>query len=521
LKETAKLGLRDPKSGATMSVEAAPVTAENRDRIWRANNVAERDESDSFPQFDPSSGKGPDNPPRLEEDGHQGHSLSLEQARHDLDQLRGHLLDQFSYLRLSNVDVDPEVDAIKSSLDEPVNSKALAVRIHRMICKFGDAHAGVSGIEPMLPGGFLPFLARDADGRVVAFNEDRSALVEADHPYIRSMDGQQVEQWLELARSITPAGSRQLQRSRAIRNLRLINFLRAEATLPEEPTIDLELESADRSSVRTLSLPLSPSKPMYGEWPRTDSGVLEHNIGYLRLGRMDDDAAAHALQMMRKFRTTDGLVIDVRGNGGGSRGALQALFPYFMPPGSAPIVANVAAYRLSEDFQSDHLAARDLYRAEDARWDERERQAIERVARSFTPQWRPPRDEFSDWHYFVLDRPLNDADLYHYDRPVVILMNEECFSATDIFLGAFKTAAFSNVQLLGTPSGGGSGRKQSVHLNNSGIVIELSSMISFLPNGEMYDRNGIQPDVIVKPIATDFVGQTDSALDEAITLLRK
>jgi len=41
-------------------------------------------------------------------------------------------------------------------------------------------------------------------------------------------------------------------------------------------------------------------------------------------------------------------------------------------------------------------------------------------------------------------------------------------------------------------------------------------MASFQPNGKLYDGNGIQPDIVIEPIPTDFIGKTDSVLEAAI-----
>jgi len=109
--------------------------------------------------------------------------------------------------------------------------------------------------------------------------------------------------------------------------------------------------------------------------------------------------------------------------------------------------------------------------------------------------------------------PSQDERYYHYDKPVVILMDRWNFSACDIFLGAFK--GWKNVTLMGQPSGGGSGCRQEYRLSNSGIRIRLSRMASFQPNGRLYDGNGIQPDIVVESVPTDFIGRTDTVLDKA------
>jgi hypothetical protein len=70
-------------------------------------------------------------------------------------------------------------------------------------------------------------------------------------------------------------------------------------------------------------------------------------------------------------------------------------------------------------------------------WTEVERQAIRVFTKSFTPAWKLPPRQFSDWHDMALSR-LDDPDVYYYDKPVVLLMNGKNFSATDIFLAGLK-----------------------------------------------------------------------------------
>jgi carboxyl-terminal processing protease len=57
-------------------------------------------------------------------------------------------------------------------------------------------------------------------------------------------------------------------------------------------------------------------------------------IGYLRIDRFDDGAAALADQAMAEFKDTTGLIIDIRANSGGNASALR-LQSYFAP-GAAP-----------------------------------------------------------------------------------------------------------------------------------------------------------------------------------------
>jgi C-terminal processing protease CtpA/Prc len=106
-------------------------------------------------------------------------------------------------------------------------------------------------------------------------------------------------------------------------------------------------------------------------------------------------------------------------------------------------------------------------------------------------------------------------DVYYYSRPAIILMNSQCFSATDVFLGAFKD--WRNVTLMGAASG--SGRVDEFPLPNGHIRLRICSMASFQPNGRLYEAHGTIPDVTIRPIATDWIGKTDSVLAAAVARL--
>ncbi|MCZ6572876.1 MAG: S41 family peptidase, partial [Planctomycetota bacterium] len=151
-------------------------------------------------------------------------------------------------------------------------------------------------------------------------------------------------------------------------------------------------------------------------------------------------------------------------------------------------------------------------------WSPAARTAIRKLAAQFKPSFQPPQGKFSAWHYFVIERSANPA-AYRYTKPVVVLIDAGCFSATDIFVGAF-AARPAGVKLVGTPTSGGSGRARGHTLAHSGIRLRVSSMASFRPTGDVYDTNGILPDVIARPAAADWVAGSDTVLEAALEALK-
>jgi len=457
--------------------------------------------------------------------------FSKREAEKDMDELEWVLENRYSYLGRKEVDYRSALDTIRSSLGDGINRGTFALQLMKFLALFGDGHSSVG--EPSLKrmySDFLPFLIGQSGGRLVAFKADRSGFLDEQHPFLSKIDGIELENWLRVASQTVAKGSVQFVRHRSIRNLRYIQHLRKEMKLTVSDSVEVELESTDGSSTRQVQLPLAEKAPIYGLWPplenenksrkdiRAENRIIKENIGYLRIPLMlhEPEFLNDITKAMNDFRNTKGLIIDVRGNGGGSRAPLRVLFPYFMTEDNPPKILNIAAYRLGH--RKGILDARWLYSENWDRWSSTERKAIKEVDLSFQPEWLPPVKEFSDWHYFII-APSDNPEYYYYDRPVIILMETTNFSASDIFLGAFK--GWPNITLMGTPSGGGSGRRRSYRLHHSLIQISLSSMASYQPNGKLYEGNGIQPDVMIEPIPTDFIGKTDSVLEAAIKRLQQ
>jgi C-terminal processing protease CtpA/Prc len=302
-----------------------------------------------------------------------------------------------------------------------------------------------------------------------------------------------------------------------LRQLREVQARRREMGLPDDVLLRVTLESDDGEKKLLEPIELDRRMPVYGVWPRAESRIMEGNVGYLRLPSMNESAVDEIKTKMDDFRNTHGLVIDVRDNGGGSRDALRWIVSYLMSDRDAPLVANCAKYRLYDGFDEDHLESRFMYREDAPEWTAAERAAIAKFRQSFLPEWNPPPELFSDWHYMVLSR-LDDPAIYHYSKPAAVLMNGKCFSATDIFLAALK--GMPNVTLVGAPSGGGSARAETYRLGDTPISVRLGSMVSFMPNGQLFDTHGVTPDVVLEPEPGYFVGESDNTLDAALKLLQ-
>lgn len=523
---TVRMRLRDLESGAEQTLDAT-MTADKRLAAWEFNQtdrepVVVKRVTRKHAARMPAEWKASMAPEWLEGavSGRGAALLPAEVVQQDLDQLEWLLEDQYSYLHMTGVDYRGALDALRLAGSNGLPRAAFALQLSKFLALFGDGHTRIDeSLGRMLPPGRAPYLLFDTADGVACVQGDRSGPMDADAPYLEAIDGIGIERWIEAGQALSSAGSQAWVRGRAIENLRYIGWVAME--LGHELGDELELTLTGDGRAKTVAVPVSRRRALYGGWPRTESQVLEDDFGYLRIPSMESEPAflEHLERWMEHFAEADGLILDVRGNGGGSRDALRLIYPMLMEPGEAPVVVNVAKYKLRErdprTAESGYLSNRTLYPAGWSGWGDAERDAIGAFDARFEPAWTPDEEQFSEWHYMLMSPGQPSV---RYSGQVVLLIDGGCFSATDIFASAF--AARDDVTVIGTPTGGGSGRSQGGQLAGSGLRLRMSSMASFQASGQPYDGVGVHPDVMVDQPAEYYWGGRDAALEAALKHLR-
>jgi hypothetical protein len=438
-----------------------------------------------------------------------------------LDTFKAALDERWSYRYANRADFDAALVKLRKRIDVDggITESELGIELQKIIAMGMDGHSGVSGYS--LPaGGRLPFLIEVVGKRFVAFDPQRKRFLADGFPFVTKIDGRKIDDWCAAATVLVVKGSPQYIRNRCLNQLREIDYWRKVLQIPTKDTVEIELSDYEGRTRKTVVLSVAPSLPMYGEWPRAGSRLLEGNIGYLRLPSMRAaPSMAEIKEWMPKFRDTAGLIVDVRDNNGGDRDPLLLLYSYLAAPDDPPRIFNAAAYRLHKAHPENHLVTNHrMYRANASEWSPKQRAAVAEFAKKFKPQWQPPTGQFSEWHYMALTR-LNDESIYHYHKPVIVLLNGRSFSACDIFLAGLK--GVKNVLLMGTPSSGGSAYTQEIALGETKLSLRIGSMASFQANGKLFDGNGVYPDVLVEPVPEYYIGGRDNILDEAVKRIRR
>jgi hypothetical protein len=451
--------------------------------------------------------------------------ISRRRLMADLEFLEVILANAYSYAERRGVDWRKALDVVRASLDDRTPLDTFATRLRRFLTLFGDPHTGLRTPPQRHNDGGVPFLAIADGPRVLALKPDRSAFIDPRCRVITAIDGRPLDEWLRLARREIPRASPQWERRETVAALERLSQWRRELGLPPTNEVQLSLASADGTEKQNVTLAWL-AKPVRVRWPTNRTGRIEGNLGYLRIPSMNPEPAfLQALnESMEQFRSTRGLIIDVRGNGGGSQDALRTLLPYFLATNDPMRIVNVAAYRLPVKLPQPcaegylGLANRGLYPATSRVWSPEQRQQIESFLTTFKPSWALAPGKFSDWHVMGIAAATN-PEAYPYTNQVVVLMDAGSFSATDNFLGAFQ--GLPKVTLIGTTSGGGSGRMTVFRLPHSRLPFTVCQMASFRANGDIFDGRGVAPDVVMEPAPEDhLITGSDSVLSAAVLRLR-
>jgi hypothetical protein len=111
-----------------------------------------------------------------------------------------------------------------------------------------------------------------------------------------------------------------------------------------------------------------------------------------------------------------------------------------------------------------------------------------------------------------------DTIIHKYtNKPIIVLTNRGCYSATNFF--AMMVKEIPNVTVLGGKTGGGGGVPSTTALSN-GWTLRVSSSVTLDKNG-LNIEGGVEPDIRVDISASDKSQNKDTILDEALKILRR
>jgi len=117
-----------------------------------------------------------------------------------------------------------------------------------------------------------------------------------------------------------------------------------------------------------------------------------------------------------------------------------------------------------------------------------------------------------------IEQTLSPRGPWRYNRPVILMMGQGCFSACESFCAMM--AACPNVTTMGDHTRGSTGFPIPFKLEG-GIEIYIPQWIAYLPDGQVIDGPGVPPDVPFVSKLSSFTNDQDELLSMALERLNK
>lgn len=199
--------------------------------------------------------------------------------------------------------------------------------------------------------------------------------------------------------------------------------------------------------------------------PSVESQMLNEEIGYIQIQSFETDTAAQFEAALAELEAQgmNSLVVDLRYNGGGLVDSVVQILDDILPEGLLVYIedknGNRQEYKSSGDTQIDY--------------------------------------------------------------PMVVLINQDSASASEIFAGAIKDYEYGT--LIGTTTFG-KGIVQTIFPLSDGDAVKLTTAKYFTPNGNYIHGVGIEPDIELEyeyldPDGTEYDMQYDNQIQKAIEIL--
>ena len=196
------------------------------------------------------------------------------------------------------------------------------------------------------------------------------------------------------------------------------------------------------------------------------------NIGYVKIKTFDGESNNFLAfeEVLDTFKTTEGLIIDIRSNRGG-------------------YISNseIIASRLADSVRS--------------------------VCKSRVRNG-PKHTDFSEWTNVTISPAKTGV---HYSKPVIVLTNRLTFSASEWFV--LFVRVIPKVTVVGDTTGGGSAQTLVRELPN-GWILRTSNTQTLTTDGRDFQMTGLYPDIAVWISPQDSAKMTDTILEKAISLLK-
>lgn len=296
---------------------------------------------------------------------------------------------------------------------------------------------------------------------------------------VTHMEGQEAESFFQQHRKYIPASSERAAR------------LSFSGKYPLFPLV-LNLKLSDgREMTLDRSQSEAPRRQTEGHWLDSD------DIAYIKIPSFQESRfEERAIHYLREFEAAVCIIIDVRGNGGGST------------PGDLVHALMERPYRFYAESTAASFA---LFRANSELINVYgERLSVEH--RAYLDASRPFAQSSLLWPAEVIT-----PQLPVYSGKLIILTDALCASACEDFLLPFKDN--HRATIIGETTLGSTGQPYIYRFDNE-ITIHIGAKRAFFPDGAAFEGVGIAPDIEVPVTLAALLADQDDTLEAALQYIR-
>jgi C-terminal processing protease CtpA/Prc len=220
------------------------------------------------------------------------------------------------------------------------------------------------------------------------------------------------------------------------------------------------------------------------------------SIGYMHYSSFANPIKTEQLNfVLNRFKNAKAIIIDVRDNGGGSMNNIFQIMERFTSKKTYLGTIEKKNGPAHNDFsKADSMFATPVKKKLDDKKASKDKVSLKKV-----------------------DKNAKDTLATFLNKPVIILTNRLCYSATDFFVGFMKQ--LPNVTVIGDQTGGGGGLPIGSELPN-GWRYRFSATKTSLPDGFMIE-NGVPPHIKASTGPEDELKGKDGIIERALQFLKE
>lgn len=344
---------------------------------------------------------------------------------------------------------------------------------------------------------YMPIALRDCDGKIIISAIKNDSLEYTDEIEVGdeliAINGVKVEDRINYLSQYRSGSTPQMIRRGAIRLLTSsLNFESSPSNAPlltiikrkSGETRNVEIPWLIYNSISDSTIPKEP----FLLADHIEAKILPDNIGYLMIDTMYPDInvgeyISYIEEQISYLRSTDSLIIDVRGNGGGNSIVGETITSHFI---DKPVSLGKQSMRLS-------LAT-----------------LLERPSSSRLLPDPSTDGAYSQWENNMVEPALDGIT---YLKPIAVLINSACFSACDTFVDGLVS---NNIAIaIGESTGGGTGYPLEIRLPSGLSAARFSTWRGWSNSGHMLEGRGTTPKIEAHLSADDIARGVDSVLETA------